>query len=58
MTFYRQGVWFVKGLQEYTKSGYAKAARGFTASDLEVDCKGRAFMVTGGNSGIGKQVLG
>ncbi|XP_022066587.2 dehydrogenase/reductase SDR family member 12 [Acanthochromis polyacanthus] len=54
MSFYRNAVWFVKGLQEYTKSGYEAAAKHFSAADLEVNLSGRSFMVTGANSGIGK----
>ncbi|KAM4608599.1 dehydrogenase/reductase SDR family member 12 [Polymixia lowei] len=54
MSFYRNAVWFVKGLQEYTKSGYEAAAKYFTPGDLDVDLNGRSFMITGANSGIGK----
>ncbi|KAM9486968.1 dehydrogenase/reductase SDR family member 12 [Clarias gariepinus] len=54
MSFYRNAVWFVKGLQEYTRSGYEAAARHFVASDLDVNVSGRSFIITGANSGIGK----
>ncbi|KAG9270950.1 dehydrogenase/reductase SDR family member 12 [Astyanax mexicanus] len=54
MSLYRNAVWFLKGLQEYTKSGYEAAAKHFTATDLEVDLSGRSFIITGANSGIGK----
>ncbi|XP_063049220.1 dehydrogenase/reductase SDR family member 12 isoform X2 [Engraulis encrasicolus] len=54
MSIYRNAVWFVKGLQEYTKSGYEAASKAFAASDLEVNLKGRSFVITGANSGIGK----
>ncbi|XP_061580324.1 dehydrogenase/reductase SDR family member 12 [Cololabis saira] len=54
MSFFRNAVWFVKGLQEYTKSGYEAAAKHFVAADLEVNLSGRSFIVTGANSGIGK----
>lgn len=47
-------VWFVKGLQEYTKSGYEAAAKHFSPADLDVNLSDRCFMVTGANSGIGK----
>jgi dehydrogenase/reductase SDR family protein 12 len=57
MSIYRNTVWFVKGLREYTKGGYLAAAKKFRPEDLEVDCSGRSFMITGANSGIGKQVL-
>ncbi|XP_034042657.1 dehydrogenase/reductase SDR family member 12 [Thalassophryne amazonica] len=54
MSIYRNTVWFVKGLQEYTRSGYEAAAKHFTAADLDVNLDGRSFMITGANSGIGK----
>ncbi|XP_036432119.1 dehydrogenase/reductase SDR family member 12 isoform X1 [Colossoma macropomum] len=54
MSFYRNAVWFLKGLQEYTKSGYEAAAKHFVSSDLEVNLSGRSFVITGANSGIGK----
>lgn len=54
MSFYRNAVWFVKGLQEYTRNGYDVAAKLFVASDLDVDVGGRSFIITGANSGIGK----
>ncbi|XP_061774155.1 dehydrogenase/reductase SDR family member 12 [Nerophis ophidion] len=54
MSMFRNAVWFVKGLNEYTKSGYEAAAKHFVASDLEVDLSGRSFMITGANSGLGK----
>lgn len=54
MSLYRNTVWFLKGLQEYTKGGYEAAERRFTAADLEVSVSGRSFIITGANSGIGK----
>ncbi|XP_022430468.1 dehydrogenase/reductase SDR family member 12 isoform X1 [Delphinapterus leucas] len=54
MLLYRSAVWFAKGLREYTKSGYESASKDFIPDELEVQVPGRAFMVTGGNSGIGK----
>lgn len=57
MSFFRNGVWFVKGLSEYTRSGYAKAAKHFNPKDLDVDCSGKVFLITGANSGIGKQAV-
>ena len=56
MSIYRNTVWFVKGLREYTKGGYLSASKKFKAEDLDVDCSGRVYMITGANSGIGKQV--
>ncbi|XP_070770542.1 dehydrogenase/reductase SDR family member 12 isoform X2 [Enoplosus armatus] len=54
MSIYRNAVWLVKGLQEYTKSGYEAAAKHFAPADLDVNLNGRSFMITGANSGIGK----
>lgn len=44
----------MKGMQEYTRSGYESAAKRFNPTDLEVNLSGRSFMITGANSGIGK----
>lgn len=54
MSIYRNIVWFSKGYREYTRQGYESAALLFRPSDLEVDLKERAIMITGANSGIGK----
>uniref|UniRef100_A0A8C8SGM2 DHR12 reductase n=1 Tax=Pelusios castaneus TaxID=367368 RepID=A0A8C8SGM2_9SAUR len=54
MSWYRNAVWFLKGLREYTRSGYDAASRHFVPEDLEVNVTGRSFMITGANSGIGK----
>jgi dehydrogenase/reductase SDR family protein 12 len=56
MSIYRKSVWFVKGLQEYTIGGYNSAVKSFKAEDLDgVSCKGKSYMITGANSGIGKE---
>ncbi|XP_041572203.2 dehydrogenase/reductase SDR family member 12 isoform X2 [Taeniopygia guttata] len=54
MSWYRNTVWFVKGLREYTRGGYESASKRFDPADVEVDVAGRSFLVTGANSGIGK----
>ncbi|XP_041067359.1 dehydrogenase/reductase SDR family member 12 [Carcharodon carcharias] len=54
MSLYRNSVWFIKGLREYTKSGYEAAAQQFAPKELDVDVSGRCFLITGANSGIGK----
>ncbi|XP_075055168.1 dehydrogenase/reductase SDR family member 12 [Mixophyes fleayi] len=54
MSLYRNTVWFLKGLREYTKGGYEAAAKHFVAEDLQVDVTGKSYMITGANSGIGK----
>ncbi|XP_037995556.1 dehydrogenase/reductase SDR family member 12 isoform X2 [Motacilla alba alba] len=54
MSWYRNTVWFVKGLREYTRGGFESASKSFNPADVEVDVAGRSFLVTGANSGIGK----
>ncbi|KAH0621929.1 hypothetical protein JD844_023680 [Phrynosoma platyrhinos] len=54
MSLYRNAVWFMKGLNQYCRSGYESASKRFVPGDLEADVTGRSFMVTGANSGIGK----
>ncbi|ELT98831.1 hypothetical protein CAPTEDRAFT_161927 [Capitella teleta] len=55
MSFFRNTVWFIKGMKEYTKSGFLSASRNFNANDLDVDCAGKSYMITGANSGLGKE---
>jgi dehydrogenase/reductase SDR family protein 12 len=50
MSIFRNTVWLVKGLREYTNGGFNAAAKGFNQSDLDVDCKGKAYMITGESS--------
>ncbi|XP_078212569.1 dehydrogenase/reductase SDR family member 12 isoform X2 [Callithrix jacchus] len=54
LSLYRSAVRFVKGLREYTKSDYESASKDFLPNDLEVQVPGRVFLVTRGNSSIGK----
>uniref|UniRef100_A0A2K5U8A2 Dehydrogenase/reductase 12 n=1 Tax=Macaca fascicularis TaxID=9541 RepID=A0A2K5U8A2_MACFA len=53
ISLYRSVVWFTKGLREDT-SGYESASKDFVPHDLEVQVPAIVFLVTGGNSGIGK----
>ena len=58
-TFYRKMVLLFRGLRHYTSSGYLEAQKNFE-EDLNAeaykDMSGKAYMVTGANSGIGKCV--
>ncbi|XP_002660947.4 dehydrogenase/reductase SDR family member 12 [Danio rerio] len=54
MSLYRNILWFIKGMREYTRSGFENASKSFAAKDLDVSMVGRSFMITGANSGIGK----
>ncbi|CAG0914038.1 unnamed protein product [Notodromas monacha] len=57
MAFITRGIWFFKGLKEYTKSGFEKARATFRPEDLDdADMNGHTVMITGANSGIGKCV--
>ena len=57
MSIFRNTVWFLKGMKEYTKNGYTTAAKHFGLDDLNVDCRDKSFLVTGSNSGIGLEVV-
>ncbi|XP_063076252.1 dehydrogenase/reductase SDR family member 12 [Engraulis encrasicolus] len=54
MSSYRNIVWFLKAMRQYTRTGYEAASREFVARDLSANLEGRSFMITGANSGIGK----
>ncbi|XP_060900575.1 dehydrogenase/reductase SDR family member 12-like [Labrus mixtus] len=54
MSLYRNTVWFLTGIHQFTRKGYEAAATHFEPQDLNVSVVGRSFMITGANSGIGK----
>ncbi|XP_006786618.1 dehydrogenase/reductase SDR family member 12 isoform X2 [Neolamprologus brichardi] len=54
MSLYRNAIWFLNGIQQYTRKGYEVASKEFDPRDLDVSVVGRSFMITGANSGIGK----
>ncbi|TWW73259.1 dehydrogenase/reductase SDR family member 12-like [Takifugu flavidus] len=54
MSLYRNAVWFLNGIHQYTRKGYEAAAKDFDTQDLDVSVVGRSFMITGANSGIGR----
>ncbi|XP_023674527.1 dehydrogenase/reductase SDR family member 12-like isoform X1 [Paramormyrops kingsleyae] len=54
MSVYRNIVWFLKGINEYTRNGFQAASKQFVDKDMEVAVAGRTFMITGAGSGIGK----
>jgi len=55
MSMFRNTVWFFKGMREYTKSGFESAAVKFNVDDLKTNVSGKSFLITGANSGIGKE---
>ena len=39
MSIFRNTVWFLKGMREYTASGYTAASASFNPKDLDVNCE-------------------
>ncbi|XP_072179975.1 dehydrogenase/reductase SDR family member 12-like [Diadema setosum] len=54
MSLYRSSVFVVKGLREFCRSGYERAAKSFDQTALDINVGGKSFLITGANSGIGK----
>ncbi|XP_032386875.1 dehydrogenase/reductase SDR family member 12 isoform X1 [Etheostoma spectabile] len=54
MSLYRNAIWFLNGIHQYTRRGYEAAFKDFEPRDLDVSVVGRSFMITGANSGIGR----
>ncbi|KAJ0047407.1 hypothetical protein NL108_000386, partial [Boleophthalmus pectinirostris] len=54
MSLFRNTVWFLNGIQHYTRLAYEAASRHFDPHDMDVAVVGRSFMITGANSGIGR----
>nr|XP_020451572.1 dehydrogenase/reductase SDR family member 12-like isoform X2 [Monopterus albus] len=54
MSLYRNTIWFLNGIHQYTRTGYEAASKDFDPKDLDLSIVGRSFMITGANSGIGK----
>ncbi|XP_068196030.1 dehydrogenase/reductase SDR family member 12 [Antennarius striatus] len=54
MSLYRNTVWFMKGINQYTRRGYEVASKDFDPQALDVSTAGKSFMITGANSGIGR----
>ncbi|CAN7993712.1 unnamed protein product [Ixodes hexagonus] len=55
-SLYRNVFWFAKGMKEYSRNGFRTACRSFNLPDLDVDCSGKVFMVTGATGTLGKVV--
>ena len=53
---WRAGLWYFGGRVKYTKVGYAEAEKSFSPSSLNVDLRGKVYVVTGANQGIGKAI--
>ncbi|XP_038574106.1 dehydrogenase/reductase SDR family member 12-like [Micropterus salmoides] len=54
MSLYRNAIWFLNGIHQYTRKGHGTASKDFNPQDLNVSVVGRSFMITGANSGIGR----
>lgn len=53
-TSYRATLFGLWGYKDFTKPGFVAASKSFDTTSLDVDVKGRTFVVTGANSGLGK----
>lgn len=47
MSIFRNALFMYRGLSEFSKGGYEKAAKTFAPQDLEVDLTGKSYIVTG-----------
>lgn len=47
MSIFRNALFMYRGLSEFSKGGYEKAAKTFAPYDLEVDLTGKSYIVTG-----------
>ncbi|XP_064458345.1 dehydrogenase/reductase SDR family member 12-like [Ornithodoros turicata] len=56
-SLYRNMLWFAKGMKEYSRGGFQSACRSFDLLDLDVDCTGKVFMVTGATGTLGRVVV-
>jgi hypothetical protein len=57
MAFYRKALWFYRGWQEYTNEGFLEAEKKFNPQDLDVNLKGKSYIITGKNNQIFVKVL-
>ena len=57
MSFYRTTVFGIKGLSEYTRSGFESASRRFNPKDTDVDMSDQHIMITGANSVIYENIM-
>lgn len=54
-SLYRNAAWFLNGWTHYTRSGYERASAEFNPDALNVDMTGKTVIVSGANSGLGRQ---
>jgi len=50
------GNWYVFGKKRFTQTGFNLAQKSFKAGDMDVNLANKTYMVTGANSGIGKEI--
>ncbi|KAF0991161.1 hypothetical protein HZS_2456 [Henneguya salminicola] len=56
MTYYlKSAAWFLRGYYNFTHSGFIRSSQHFNPVN-EISTKGLSFMVTGGSTGIGRNV--
>ncbi|KAJ1916216.1 Dehydrogenase/reductase SDR member 12 [Tieghemiomyces parasiticus] len=55
MDLVRFPIWLANGYSKYTRSGFEKKAKEFNPQALDVSLTGKVAIVTGANSGIGRQ---